>query len=506
MGGGGRTGSTASLIMDRLAAVARAGALSAGLLSATLLAGCATIELQGEKSAPAPTAAPVSAPRTVGVDALTTAEHKRLVAQFGGEYRWPAAERFLNEILARLATASDTPSAPYRVTILNTPVVNAFALPSGNLYVSRGLLALANDDSEVAAVMAHEISHVTARHASARAEREKQAALIAEAATVIQSRQKGEEVESHQRLSFAGFSRLQEIEADRIGVAVIARAGYDPYGAARFLTSLGRSTALRAELLGQRSSDRPDILATHPSTPERIAQATQAARQIAAPGVGKSNRAGYLAAIDGMTFGEDPADGLVRGRRFLHPRLQFAFTAPEGFALDNTPRALLGKAGGGAEALRLDSVPVGASTSLESYLASGWLDGLLASSITSGEVNGLPAAFGVARAGEWNFRVAVIRKDADIYRLMFAAHALNDETERKFRQSIDSFHAMTPEEAARVKPQRLLIARAAGPSVDDLARRMATPDRPVDTFLLLNGLAQGASLQVGESYKLVVDQ
>ncbi|HPG02682.1 MAG TPA: M48 family metalloprotease, partial [Rhodoblastus sp.] len=283
------------------------------------LAGCATLERQGELPQQGP-AIPPAAPRTVGVDALTTAEHKKLVAQFGGEYHWPAAESYLNAILVKLAASSDVPTTPYRVTILNTPVVNAFALPSGNLYISRGLLALANDSAEVAAVMAHEIGHVTARHAAARAEREKQAAVIASAATVIQSRQKGEEVENNQRLSFASFSRQQEIDADRIGVNVIARAGYDPYGAARFLASLGRSTALRAELLGQKTKDKPDILATHPSTPERIAQATLAARQISAPGIGASDRAGYLAAIDGITFGEDPSEGIVRGRRFLQPR------------------------------------------------------------------------------------------------------------------------------------------------------------------------------------------
>ena len=493
--------------MGRWAGIGATGLRFATVAMSVALAGCALIEQQGEAPAPRPAiSAPPSAPRMVGVDTLTSAEHKKLVAQFGGDYRWPAAEAYINDILVRLAAASETPSAPYRVTILNTPVVNAFALPSGNLYISRGLLALANDSSEVAAVMAHEIGHVTARHAAARAERERQAAVIAEAAAVIQSRQKGEEVESSQRLSFAGFSRLQEIEADRIGVAVIARAGYDPYGAARFLTSLGRSTALGAELVGQKSTDKPDLLSTHPSTPERIAQATLAARSISAPGVGKSDRAGYLAAIDGIAFGEDPADGLVRGRRFIQPRLRFAFTAPDGFALENTDRALMGRTPGGHESLRLDSVPGGTNPSLESYLTSGWLEGLLPSSIRSGQLNGLPAVFAVARAGEWNFKVVLIRKGDDIYRLMFAVRALNEEVERRFRDSIDSFRALSDDEAARVKPQRLVIVKDSGEAADDFARRMATPDRPLDMFLLLNGLTQGAQLQVGETYKLVVDQ
>ncbi len=473
---------------------------------AMALAGCATLERQGELPQQGP-AVPPAAPRTVGVDALTTAEHKKLVSQFGGEYHWPAAESYLNAILVKLAAASDVPTTPYRVTILNTPVVNAFALPSGNLYISRGLLALANDSSEVAAVMAHEIGHVTARHAAARAEQEKRAALIASAATVIQSRQKGEEVENTQRLSFASFSRQQEIEADRIGVNVIARAGFDPYGAARFLTSLGRSTALRAELLGQKTPDKPDILATHPSTPERISLATQTARQISAPGIGATDRAGYLAAIDGMNFGEDPSDGIVRGRRFLQPRLRFAFTAPDGFVLDNTPRALLGRAPGGVEAVRVDSVPDNSAGALENYLASGWLDGLLRSSIQTGDINGMPAAFGLARAGEWNFRVAVVRKDGDIYRLLFAARSMDDATIAKFDQAIRSFRALTDEEAAKVKPMRLQVVKAGlTDNVDTLARRMAIVDRPMDMFLLMNGLSQGGALKFGEAYKIVVDQ
>ena len=143
-----------------------------------------------------------------------------------------------------------------------------------------------------------------------------------------------------------------------------------------------------------------DPLAAAVRAPERVAQATQTARQINAPGIGDSDRAAYLAAIDGMNFGEDPADGIVRGRRFLQPRLRFAFTAPESFVLDNTPRALLGRAPGGVEAVRLDSVPDNSGGALDAYLSSGWLDGLLKSSVQAGEINGMPAAFGLARADE----------------------------------------------------------------------------------------------------------
>ena len=217
-------------------------------VAALLLADCSSIEVQGSK----PTAAdiPAAAPRTVGIEAAN-AEHKRMVALFGGEYHDAKAERYLNDILAKLANAGDHPSEPYKVTILNSPVVNAFALPPNNLYATRGLLALGNDASEVAAVMAHEIAHITARHAMQRAEQEKRAAVISQAATVIQSRQKGEEVEASAKQSFASFSRQQELDADEIGIKNMARAGFDPYGATRFLVSLGRWSVFRASLAGQ---------------------------------------------------------------------------------------------------------------------------------------------------------------------------------------------------------------------------------------------------------------
>lgn len=482
-----------------------ARALAAAALLLTL-GGCASLEHVG--APPLATSVPVEAPRTLSIDSPASLEAKRLAATFGGEYRAPAAEAYLNDILAKLAQASETPGETvYKVTILNSPVINAFALPSGNLFLTRGLLALANDSAEIAAVMAHEIGHVTARHAYARAEREKEAAVVSQAASIIQSRQKGEEVEALKKQTLAGFSRQQELEADGIGIRVIARAGYDPYGASRFLTSLGRSMTLRAALVGQKSSaDKPDMLSTHPSTPERIAQAVAAARQIGAPGIGTRDRAGYLASIDGMAFGDDPADGYARGRKFVHPRLGFAFVAPEGFVLENSAQALLGIKNGGAEALRLDSARVPTTTTLETYVASGWIEGLLQSSVENTEISGMPAVLATARAGEWNFRLAAIRKNEDVYRLIFAARALTGEADGRFKSAIASFRQTTREDMSDIKPLRLAIVKAnAGQRAEELARGMAIADRPLEHFLLLNGLEAAGPLTAGESYKAIAE-
>ncbi len=467
------------------------------------LAACAQLEQQGQLFAPAPPIKPAQGGRP---DSRASVQHKELVAQFGGEYSAPAAERYLNGVLAKLATASDSPGqSAYRVTILNTPVVNAFALATGNLYVTRGLLALAGDGSEVAAVMAHEIAHVTARHSALRAEREKEAAVISQAASVIQNRQKGEEIRSTQKLSVASFSRQQELEADGVGVRVIARAGYDPYGASRFLTALAKSSELRAALYGKKKSALDfDILSTHPSTPDRIARAVAAARQIGAPGVGTRDREPFLQAISGVAFGDDPAEGFVRGTRFTHPRLRFTFTAPEGFLLENSNEAVFGVREGDNEALRLDSVRTPPQQTLEAYVQSGWVDGLLASSIKRVDVNGLPAVTAVARAGEWNFKLAVIRLGDDVYRMIFAVKSLSEEAERRFMESILTFRRIAPEEAREVHGLRIALATAApGDTVASMAARMVTPNRPLEYFLLLNGLDEGAAITPGEKYKIV---
>jgi len=475
------------------------------LLVPLLFSGCASMDMQGDRAVPIE--APAAAPRVL-VESNSSSEHKRMVALFGGEYKDPAAERYLDGILAKFATVIDDENRTYKITILNSPIVNAFALPSGDLFVTRGLLALANDGSEVAAVMAHEIAHVTKRHALARAEQEKRAAVISKAALVIQNRQRSEEVEATAKLSIAGFSRQQELEADETGIKTIFRAGYDPYGASRFLASLGRSSALRASLIGQNaSSDRPDILATHPSTPERVAQAVKVARGLAAPDTGNNDREAYLSAIDTMMFGDDPSEGTIRGRKFTQPRLGFTFSAPDGFVLENSTQAVLGVKEGGAEALRLDSVALSSDKPLETYIASGWIAGLVSSSLETIDVNGMPAITATARAGEWNFRLAVIRfNDDEVYRLIFATHALDPAHEKQFRSSIDSFRKINPDEAGTVRPLRIgLVTAKPGDTAALISTRMVVPDKPLETFELLNGLESAGPLKPGQRYKLVIE-
>ena len=301
----------------------------------------------------------------------------RILAAYGGVYDDPRVQAMLEQTVDKLVAASERPDLSYQVTILNSPAVNAFALPNGQLYVTRGLIALANDKSELASVLAHEMAHVIARHAAIREDQARQAALVNRVATdLLSDPQLGALALAKSKIALANFSRAQEFEADGIGVGISARAGYDPYGAERFLTSMGHNAHLRTP---RASIDprAPDFLSSHPATPERVTNAVANARQYTGPGAGAARaRRSISRMLDGLVYGEDPSEGFVRGRRFLHPKLGFTFTAPEGFTLDNTAQAVFGVKDGGAQALRLDVVRVPAEQSLPEYLNSGWIENI----------------------------------------------------------------------------------------------------------------------------------
>lgn len=469
------------------------GLILAVLLAAGLVASCNT---SGSGNIPLPP----TAPRTVA-ESQADRDHARLIAAFGGEVRAPAAQQLLTEIVNRLVQATDRPSETFQVTILNSPVVNAFALPSGRLYVTRGLLALANDTAEIAAVLSHEIAHVTLRHASQRSELQARSTLITKVTeNVLNNAAEAAVVRDQSRMTLASFSRSQELEADQVGVKVLARAGFDPFGAPRFLTALGRSA-------GSADAGRggpADISSTHPTTSDRISQALQAARRASAPGIGEADRNRYLSAIDGLAYGDDPGDGVVRGRTFIHARLGVAFAAPDGFTLENTSQAVLGASADGARRLLFDAAETPNGQSLEEVLRSTWNDTIEPGSMETTTVNGLPVATALSRGKEWNFRLSAIRIGTTTYRLIMAAKVGAGDLDGMFRQTLATVRHVQPDEARNVQPLHLRIATAQpGDTAETMAARMATSERPLERFLLLNGLDRAAPLKAGENYKII---
>jgi predicted Zn-dependent protease len=430
-------------------------------------------------------------------------ENARILATYGGVYDDPKLQAMVSQLVDRLVAASEKPELKYQVTILNSPAINAFALPNGQLYITRGLIALANDKAELASVLAHEMGHVIARHAAIREEQARDAALASRTITeVVKDPQMGALALAKSKLALASFSRAQEFEADGIGVGISARAGFDPFGASRFLTDMQRNADIKPAGGGEMHT-LSDFLSNHPSTPDRVRNALANARQFGGPGTGKRDRKDYLATLNGIVYGEDPSEGFVRGRRFLHPKLGFTFVAPPKFTLDNTAQAVLGLKDGGGEAMRLDVVSVPAEQSLPDYLKSGWMENVEPQSVEEFTINGFPAATATAKGKQWSFRLFAVRFGSDVYRFIFAARDMTAQVDRAFRESIMTFRRMSLKESQQVKPLHLKIVMVGKhDTVASLARRMAS-DHALERFRVLNGLGQHDRVKPGEMVKIV---
>jgi predicted Zn-dependent protease len=249
-----------------------------------------------------------------------------------------------------------------------------------------------------------------------------------------------------------------------------------------------------------------DFLSSHPATPERVANAQASARQYSAPEDGERDREDYLAAIDNIVFGEDPSEGFVRGRRFLHPKLGFTFTAPETFTLDNTAQAVIGVREGGTQALRFDVVRVPAEQTLGDYLNSGWMEGVDKASTEDLTINGFPATSASAHGDQWQFKVYALRFGTDVYRFIFAAKQRSTESDRNARETVNSFRRLTLDEIQAARPLRIkVITVQPGDTVESLSHRMAGVDHPAERFRVLNGLDAHAQVKTRDRVKVVVE-
>ncbi|WP_442892272.1 M48 family metalloprotease [Ensifer sp. MJa1] len=478
------------------------------LLATALLSACQPLIEQSYE----PTVSPSSNPQIVDEvqkndprAKMGAREHPRIVASYGGEYKDAKTERLVARIAGALTAVSENPQQSYRITILNSPAINAFALPGGYLYVTRGLLALANDASEVAAVLSHEMAHVTANHGIERQQREEAEVIASRVVSeVLSSDLAGKQALARGKLRLAAFSRNQELQADVIGVRMLGEAGYDPYAAARFLDSMAaysRFTAVDPE-----SDQSLDFLSSHPNAPQRVDLARRHARAFGPEGTsGDRGRDYYLAGIDGLLYGDSPQEGYVRGQTFLHGQLGIRFDVPAGFQIDNKAEAVLAT-GAGDIAVRFDGVADTGGRSLTDYIASGWVTGLQPDTIRPISVNGLEAATARASADRWDFDVTVIRIDTRIYRFLTAVPKGSAALEATANQLRGSFRRMTPSEAQSLKPLRIRVVTVRpGETIATLSARMMGTDRKLDLFRVINAMQVTSTIKPGDKVKIVAE-
>ncbi len=435
--------------------------------------------------------------------------HPQLVSAYGGVYNNPQVDAMVERIVERLSQASDR-NRRYKVTILNAPRVNAFALPGGYLYVTRGMVALANTESELAAVLAHEMAHVIARHAIRR-QQEIEATIAATAAVAAPNTDqtiRAATVDSA-RSYIARFSQQQELEADTIGLKIAANAGYDPLSAAVILSAMSKKSSLRAKrFFAEFDPNASEFLSTHPAPPERLAAILSESRALgyASPVNDPVARATYIQSISGMLYSDDKVEGFVRGRRYIHPGLALTFTVPPGYRIDNRPDAVNAIAADGS-VMRFDGEPIEPNGTLRGYLEAVWSDGVNVTDIQDLTINGMRALSARASSSGWEFRLFVFRWSQDrVFRMLFATRSINNLKDAAFLEAAQTVRRLAGDELARAKPLRLSAHQVRpGDTIQSLARTLPEEDNKEERFRVLNGLGDGQPLRPNMWVKVVSD-
>jgi len=436
-------------------------------------------------------------------------EHPKILKQFGGAYDHATITRYVNDLGQRLAKVSELPDLKWTFTVLDDPIINAFALPGGYIYISRGLIALAENEAELAAVLGHEIGHVTARHTAQRYSKSVLTGVGASILGIVVGSPVGDLANIAGQAYLASYSRDHEMEADMLGIRYMTKLGYDPKASASFFKKLAQHTELQARMKGeQEQPSHYSIFASHPDTKKRIAASSKIAATYP-PDLNHLNRKTYLALIDGIDYGESIRQGLIEGQSFTHPDLRITFHVPDNFTLINKPDMVvatdknqnaivftMGKRGYG----RLPA---------ERYLTEIWANKYNLRNIQTLNINSLDSATGEVRiknnSGIRDLRYLVIRDGDDIFQFQFLTHPhMTQQMELPFRQTSYSFRRLSTREANRIRGYHIALhTTGQGDSISSIASRMQVEKFKEDWLKVLNQEALSDGLQSGETLKLI---
>lgn len=426
-----------------------------------------------------------------------------------GLYDDPALQRYITDLGTRLAKNSERPNLPWQFAVVDQPAINAFAVPGGFIYFTRGILAFLDDEAELVGVLGHEIGHVTARHSAQQYSRAVggQLGLAALGVFVPAARPFGAISETALGVLFLSYGREAELQSDALGAQYAAAAGWDPAGVPGMLTTLGR--------LDEAAGDRrgvPNWLSTHPEPLSRVQEVQPLVQELSAGRTGLArNRDELLKHVDGLIFGDNPDQGVVRDGAFLHPPLRFRIDFPEQWQIANSPRQVVAQAPG-ADAfmvLQLIEQPRG-STIRDIAIASMQGAGLRFAQGERTTINGLEAFVGLYEGqieglGNVASRAGHVRHDGRVYLIagLVPPGAIR-QAAPTFDASIRSFRPLSASEAERIRPERVDIhVVRQGDTWEALAERSNGAIRP-PSLAIMNNHDPGQQPQPGARVKIVV--
>nr|HET7859241.1 M48 family metalloprotease [Caldimonas sp.] len=488
------------------------------LLAASLLASCGTQVVNPVTGQTERTAMDEASEITEGAKA-----HKDVLQEYGAVDD-PKLQAYVGALGQRLAAQSHRPNLQWTFTVLDSPEINAFALPGGYVYVTRGIMAYLESEAELAGVMGHEIGHVTARHAAQRATRQQNAGIGVIAATVLGAVLEAGGLSGATNIAnkasssaaagyVAAYSRDQESQADELGAEYLSRNRYDPKNMVdviQVLKSQEQFAIDTAKAEGKPAPTRSSWLSTHPANDRRLADIqAYAAKYKGQAGYADDGRERYLQAIAGMTFGDSAQHGLVRGRNFYHPGLGIALTAPQGWQIANSAEAVVVVNAAADAGLVVRTVPPKAGSTHEEVIRNVLkpVDGRT----EKRTIHGLAATHfsGTARNDQGQTRPVTLTLVSGpgerTYWLQYAAKdaAARQRAEAGLVEAESSFRALTAADRAAAKPWRVRTAAYPRGGFAELAKSSPLP-RAEAQLRLVNGVYGGdGEPRVGQLVKIV---
>ena len=451
--------------------------------------------------------------------------HQEVLKEYGAVAN-PALQSYVNALGQKLAAQSHRANLQWHFTVLDSPEINAFALPGGYVYVTRGILAYLDSEADLAGVMGHEIGHVTARHGAQRATRQQNAGLGVLAASVLGMVLESQGVSGAGQMAsqasqsaaagyIASYGREQELQADGLGAEYLARSHYDPHNMVDVITVLKnqeRFAADQAKAEGRAVPEGGDWLASHPSNDQRLQSITALANQYKNQGpYSDEGRTRYLKAVAGLTFGDSPSQGLVRGRNFYHEPLGIALTAPAGWTIKNDEEQLAVLNPARDAALLVQLVPPNAGNTPTDIVRN--LLKPTQGRLEKTDFNGLPASRFVGARANANGQVqpleaSVVEGPGGRWYLLYAAAkdgAALQRARAARREAEESFRALTAKDRSAARPWALKSVAFPKGGFSELAK--ASPiERPEQQLRLINGYYSGGEPRGGQMVKMVVAQ
>lgn len=419
-----------------------------------------------------------------------------------GLYPDSALQAYVTQIGMSMATKSERPDIPWRFGVVEDAAINAFALPGGPIYFTRGILTHMNSEAEMASVMGHEIGHITARHSAQQMTRGTALQLGLGVGSIL-----SDEIASVAGAASVGlgllmlsYGREAETQADELGFRYMMQDGYDPRAMREMFTMLGRVSEGAGRL--------PNWLATHPAPEDRLARTEQRIAAVTQDFSGLAVRRNeFLRRMEGMVFGENPRHGYFEGQEFLHPDLRFRFRFPDGWRAQNGTQAVTAISPNEDAILELRLAE--GTDPMAALRAFTGQQGIQADQYQSTTVNGLPAATAEWQAqtqqGVVRGRAAVVAHDGRLYRILGYATLQGYGTHRAAIMATQgSFRRVTDAAVLNRQPDRVRIV--ALPRAMTLTQFNASyPSAiPIEKLALINGVDPGTSLPAGRLVKRVV--